>query len=633
MRAPALLTLCCCVVLVCGCRDVTLPAAQHGRVSGVAVVTEVSGRVVPVAGASARVLGTGLATRSNDAGAFQLEPIGASVGQLVVGFDQDGDGVDDHQRSFDFQTWGIAPGRETALGQVVLRDSATVQGRVLLASDGGAQALAGSEVFVLGLPARAVTNDTGAFVLGGVPEGNVALAVARDGYQARRVEVTVSSGALLELAPVTLAPAAAGVGTVQGVLVPSALSGATVTLLTAAGEVDAPLTEGAFSRATATGRVTVLARAPGYSDSAVVNVLVSTGEVTDVGTLTLEAGSAQFQPPTGDAGLVLAGCGDGVVATGEACDDGNRVAGDGCSPACALELQAVGGESCAAPTPLRLVPIGGGQLGAQAGGSGVFSADLVNACHTFPEATHRFTLPVRARVLGDAQSAAASLGVFVRPALACERVELQCVAPLATDPLPPGDYVAIVSSTNASFTYSLTLTVVPTPTTSTCGDAVVAPDEGCDDGNKAWGDGCGADCELEAQPGDPVCTHAPVVQLSRLGPNASGALLSFSTVTGVDPAVFSCLDPRAAWQDLHRVVLTKPADLSLSVLPGGALQAVSVFQFTDCATLSLLGCAMTPSANDGASLQLSGLDAGTYLVGIGAGALIQRTAQVIVRPR
>jgi cysteine-rich repeat protein len=30
-------------------------------------------------------------------------------------------------------------------------------------------------------------------------------------------------------------------------------------------------------------------------------------------------------------------CGDGEFAVGEACDDGNVVAGDGCSPTCAVE--------------------------------------------------------------------------------------------------------------------------------------------------------------------------------------------------------------------------------------------------------------------------------------------------------
>jgi cysteine-rich repeat protein len=34
---------------------------------------------------------------------------------------------------------------------------------------------------------------------------------------------------------------------------------------------------------------------------------------------------------------VLSTCGDGVLAEGEACDDGNAAAGDGCSPACNLE--------------------------------------------------------------------------------------------------------------------------------------------------------------------------------------------------------------------------------------------------------------------------------------------------------
>jgi cysteine-rich repeat protein len=42
------------------------------------------------------------------------------------------------------------------------------------------------------------------------------------------------------------------------------------------------------------------------------------------------------------------------------------------------------------------------------------------------------------------------------------------------------------------------LVVVPLLITTLCGDGVVSPDEACDDGNGAPGDGCGADCGIEA---------------------------------------------------------------------------------------------------------------------------------------
>jgi cysteine-rich repeat protein len=41
--------------------------------------------------------------------------------------------------------------------------------------------------------------------------------------------------------------------------------------------------------------------------------------------------------PGGPGGEIPANCGDGVLQNGEECDDGNRVAGDGCDAACAAE--------------------------------------------------------------------------------------------------------------------------------------------------------------------------------------------------------------------------------------------------------------------------------------------------------
>ncbi|MBX3200956.1 MAG: fibro-slime domain-containing protein [Labilithrix sp.] len=39
-----------------------------------------------------------------------------------------------------------------------------------------------------------------------------------------------------------------------------------------------------------------------------------------------------------DGGLIVAGCGDGVLRGAEECDDGNNVSGDGCSNSCVLEM-------------------------------------------------------------------------------------------------------------------------------------------------------------------------------------------------------------------------------------------------------------------------------------------------------
>jgi len=66
--------------------------------------------------------------------------------------------------------------------------------------------------------------------------------------------------------------------------------------------------------------------------------------ITDLLTAVIVAldGCTAAPTPTPDPGLM--NCGDGVVNGSEECDDGNRVSGDGCSGACALEP---GGDPCA----------------------------------------------------------------------------------------------------------------------------------------------------------------------------------------------------------------------------------------------------------------------------------------------
>lgn len=55
--------------------------------------------------------------------------------------------------------------------------------------------------------------------------------------------------------------------------------------------------------------------------------------------------------------VVEAGCGDGIVSGGEACDDGNQVAGDGCNGSCALESGKIVVNSCRSGN-IPLFPVG-----------------------------------------------------------------------------------------------------------------------------------------------------------------------------------------------------------------------------------------------------------------------------------
>ena len=48
--------------------------------------------------------------------------------------------------------------------------------------------------------------------------------------------------------------------------------------------------------------------------------------------------------------MLLGGCGNGFVEGGEACDDGNKINGDGCSAGCTIET----GWTCTFSDPIYL---------------------------------------------------------------------------------------------------------------------------------------------------------------------------------------------------------------------------------------------------------------------------------------
>lgn len=177
----SLITLCW---LVAACRDLELPQKQVGRVSGIAVMTDASGRTSAAAGVIVSVVGTSLRATTTEAGVFSLEPITSTTGSLVLASDADGDGTPERSRSLDFEQWQIGPNRSVALGEISLRSSVTLEGHVLL-EGAGLTANAGTSVFIPGLPLTTTTSDTGVFRLSGAPEGPLTLAAAHAGYQRR----------------------------------------------------------------------------------------------------------------------------------------------------------------------------------------------------------------------------------------------------------------------------------------------------------------------------------------------------------------------------------------------------------------------------------------------------------------
>ena len=94
----------------------------------------------------------------------------------------------------------------------------------------------------------------------------------------------------------------------------------------------------------------------------------------------VNAGTAPRQPSyVLDVHVAAPGCGDGILETGEQCDDGNTTAGDGCSPTCQLEKNYIP-ETEPNDTSALANPLGsaGGFIGAisPAGDHDYFSFDV-----------------------------------------------------------------------------------------------------------------------------------------------------------------------------------------------------------------------------------------------------------------
>lgn len=217
-------------------------------------------------------------------------------------------------------------------------------------------------------------------------------------------------------------------------------------------------------------------------------------------------------------------CGNSVLDGAEQCDDGNAVAGDGCSASCALE-----------PVPPSADTCPGASLPLVAGGGGIYkgvvtssTADLtsdqkpkktVNGCsssNTAKDAVYVVTSPINGFLEATVAGTFDSI-LYVRPAcdadaaayedLACEggvdgNGAETIFAPIeANVPL----YVIVDGdATAAAGVFQLAVQVTP----SVCGNELLEGGETCDDGNAVGGDGCSAICKLEPVTGHDTCDDA-----------------------------------------------------------------------------------------------------------------------------
>ena len=221
-----------------------------------------------------------------------------------------------------------------------------------------------------------------------------------------------------------------------------------------------------------------------------------------------------------DATLTAAECGNGVVDSGEECDDGGKANGDGCSASCTVERDPAT-YTCPG-APLRLEGAAPGPRTLRVRGTTTplpgesLPASKFKACghDKSPDVVYRVSSDIdgwlTARVKGGFNTA-----LSVRTSCPGGTTDLACaddaggngeeVLGFAID--KETDYFVVVDGelTGTSGAFELSLEVVP----SVCGNSVVEGGETCDDGATDDGDGCDASCKLETEKARDLCTTAP----------------------------------------------------------------------------------------------------------------------------
>jgi len=285
-------------------------------------------------------------------------------------------------------------------------------------------------------------------------------------------------------------------------------------------------------------------------------------------------------------------CGDGTSQWPEQCDDGNTVAGDGCSPTCTLETPLSAAGKCPGATYTfvggaapRTVSFSGDTSTLASTGSslGCSSAGGKDQVYAITPTTSGSLKSVLRASYPDAQlharrecfTSQTQLDCRVQPAAS---VPLEMTIPVVAD----STYFVFVDSATSSPGGAYTLDVTLSP--ATCGNGSLEAPEQCDDGNVTAGDGCAADCTLEPAPaGIDVCPGATIALAGAAGgpmtfrTTATTAPLTGTVRTacgsaGTKDAVYSFVAPYNGWLE-SKVSASFNAALNLRgdcVLEGGA---------------------------------------------------------------
>lgn len=249
-----------------------------------------------------------------------------------------------------------------------------------------------------------------------------------------------------------------------------------------------------------------------------------------------------------------ASCGDGLAQYPEQCDDGNVVAGDGCSPTCDLETPSAEPGVCpgasytlvgslAAPVKVSFA----GDVSTLASTAGSFGC---GSGSSGKDQVYAITPTISGAITAELVASYPSSLVHVRgecftssTELDCREEDLPSVPVKTTFPVVAQQtYFVFVDSQKSSVAdgrYTLDVTLSPPK----CGNGVLETPEACDDGNLDGGDGCAADCTLEAPPaGIDTC---PGAAIALAGP-AEGPMTFHTTAStsSLSASVKSCTNTK-----------------------------------------------------------------------------------------
>ncbi len=239
-------------------------------------------------------------------------------------------------------------------------------------------------------------------------------------------------------------------------------------------------------------------------------------------------GDPAFTPAIDTASFVACTCGDGLLAPGEACDDGNAVAGDGCSTICEVEP----GYTCTGEPSVCLANCGDGLIGAGEecdDGAAVSGDGCSNVCTVEPGYACTGQPSVCALTCGNGTLQAGEIcddgnilpgdgcspGCLIEPGYGCVGAPSVCTLLCGNGSL---DGTELCDDGNALPNDGCSAGCLiepgyacvgePSVCTLSCGNSLLNAGETCDDGNRIDGDGCASFCLLE--PGW-TCVGVPAV--------------------------------------------------------------------------------------------------------------------------